>query len=73
MKKLSGLKKKVTGYYKLGTWFLEADQHYTDQGLTNPNATRGILITSLYLRHGITDKITLISYIPYASVYQNKK
>ena len=65
--------KKGSGYYKLGTWFLEADKHYTDQGLTDPNATRGIFITSLYLRHGITDKITLISYIPYARVYQNKQ
>ncbi|MBT4904328.1 MAG: hypothetical protein HON57_04010, partial [Flavobacteriaceae bacterium] len=25
--------KKGTGYYKVGAWFLEADQHYTDQGL----------------------------------------
>ena len=65
--------KKGTGYYKLGTWFLEADKHYIDQGLTDPNATRGIFITSLYLRHGITDKITLISYIPYVRVYQNEQ
>ena len=36
MEKLSGLKKKGTGYYKLGTWFLEADQHYTGSGIDQP-------------------------------------
>jgi len=25
--------KKGTGYYKVGAWFLEANQHYTDKGL----------------------------------------
>ena len=37
--------KKGTGYYKVGAWFLEADQHYTDQGLLDPNATRGVFVT----------------------------
>ena len=65
--------KKGTGYYKLGAWFLEADQHYTNEGLLDPNATRGIFVTSLYGRHGITDKITLVGYIPFTLVYQNEQ
>ena len=65
--------KKGTGYYKVGAWFLEANQHYTDKGLLDPNATPGIFVTSLYGRHGITDKITLVGYIPFTRVYQNKQ
>ena len=65
--------KKGTGYYKLGAWFLEADQHYTDEGLLDPNATRGIFVTSLYGSHRITDKITLLGYIPFTRVYQNEQ
>ena len=65
--------KKGTGYYKLGAWFLEADQHYTNEGLLDPNATRGIFVTSLYGGHGITDKITLVGYIPFTLVYQNEQ
>ena len=65
--------KKGTGYYKLGTWFLEANQHYTDDGLLDPNATRGIFVTSLYGRHEITYKITLVCYIPFTRVYQNEQ
>ena len=65
--------KKGTGYYKVGAWFLEADQHYTDQGLLDPNATRGVFVTSVYGRHGISDKITLVGYIPFTRVYQNEQ
>ena len=65
--------KKGTGYYKVGAWFLEANQHYTDKGLLDPNATRGIFVTNLYGRHGITDKITLVGYIPFTRVYQNEQ
>ena len=65
--------KKGTGYYKVGAWFLEANQHYADKGLLDPNATRGIFVTNLYGRHGITDKITLVGYIPFTRVYQNEQ
>ena len=65
--------KKGTGYYKLGTWFLEANQHYTNDGLLDPNATRGIFVTSLYRRYGITYKITLVCYIPFTRAYQNEQ
>ena len=64
--------KKGTGYYKVGAWFLEANQHYTDNGLLDPNATRGIFVTSLYGQHGITDKITLVGYISFTRVYQKR-
>lgn len=63
--------KKGSGYFKIGAWFLEADQHYTDQGLIDPNATRGIFVSSLYASYGVSDKITVVSYIPYIRTYQN--
>ena len=40
------LKEKGKGYYKLGTWSLLADQHFTDIGGVDPNATRGLFISS---------------------------
>ena len=39
----NGFNKKGTGYYKVGAWFLDADEHYTDEGLLDPNATRRFL------------------------------
>ena len=50
---------KGGGYYKLGFWQLIADQHYTDTGLIDPNATRGIVITSFFGRYGVHDKLSL--------------
>ena len=35
---------KGKGYYKIGAWWLEADEHCTSTGLVNPNATRGCLL-----------------------------
>lgn len=55
---------KGKGYYKIGIWWLEADEHYTNTGLVDPNATRGLFITSFFGRYGLNDKITLIGYIP---------
>ena len=37
---------KGKGYYKIGAWWLEADEHYTSTGLVDPNATRGLFITN---------------------------
>jgi len=65
--------KKGTGYCKLGTWFLEANQDYTDDGLLDPNATRGVFVTSLYGQHEIICKISLVCYIPFTRVYQNEQ
>jgi len=62
---------KGKGYYKIGGWFLEADQHYTDTGLIDPNITRGHFISSFYGRYGLSNKLTLVGYLPYTQVYQN--
>lgn len=62
---------KGKGYYKIGAWWLEADEHYTNTGLIDPNATRGLFITNFYGRYGLNNKITLIGYFPHTSVYQN--
>lgn len=62
---------KGKGYYKIGAWWLEADEHYTNTGLVDPNATRGLFITNFFGRYGLNDKITLIGYIPHTRVYQN--
>lgn len=64
---------KGKGYYKVGVWWLEADQHYTKIGKIDPNATRGLLINSFFGRYGIRDDISLIVYIPHTRVYQNKQ
>ena len=37
---------KGKGYYKIGLWWLEAEEHYTSTGLVDPNATRGLFITN---------------------------
>lgn len=62
---------KGKGYYKIGAWWLEADEHFTNTGLVDPNATRGLFITNFFGRYGLNDKITLIGYIPHTRVYQN--
>lgn len=65
-------KGKGKGYYKLSAWYLEADQHYTDTGKIDPNATRGVFNVNFYGKHGISDKLDLIAYIPFFSrTYQN--
>ena len=62
---------KGKGYYKIGIWFLEANEHFTDTGITDPNITRGHFISSFYGRYGLNNKLTLIGYLPYTQVYQN--
>lgn len=62
---------KGKGYYKIGAWWLEADEHYTSTGLVDPNATRGLFITNFFGRYGLNDKVTLIGYLPHTRVYQN--
>lgn len=61
------------GYYKLSFWSLVADQHYTSSGEIDPNATRGNFTTSLYAEYGVTNKIDIITYVPFVRVYQNKR
>lgn len=59
------------GYYKLGVWWLEADEHYTNTGLVDPNATRGLFITNFFGRYGLNNQATIIAYIPHTRIYQN--
>lgn len=62
---------KGKGYYKIGLWWLEAEEHYTSTGLVDPNATRGLFIMNFFGRYGLSDKVTLIGYLPHTRVYQN--
>ena len=49
------LEKKGDGYFKLGAWSLVADQHYTDKGKIDPNATRGTFNLNLYAKYGLSE------------------
>ena len=63
---------KGKGYYKVSSWFLESDEHFTDQGEIDPNATRGQFNINFYGEYGLTDKLDLVAYIPFfARTYQN--
>lgn len=59
------IREKGTGYYKLGGWSLLANEHFTDQGKVDPNATRGLFISSLYAQIGLSKKINIIAYVPF--------
>ena len=59
------INEKGKGYYKIGSWSLLADEYYTDQGIVDPNATRGLFINSIYAQYGLSTKINLITYIPF--------
>lgn len=63
---------KGKAYYKLAAWSLVADQHYTNSGQIDPNATRGNFTMSLYGEYGLTNTIDIITYVPFFTrVYQN--
>ncbi|WP_437395948.1 hypothetical protein [Flagellimonas lutimaris] len=65
-------REKGNGYYKLSAWYLEADEHYTDTGAIEPNATRGQFNINLYAEYGLTNKWNVVGYIPFfARTYQN--
>jgi len=66
------VKGKNNGYYKLSSWVLVADQHYTGTGDISPNATRSNFNLNFYGEYGISDKLDVIAYIPFFSrVTQN--
>lgn len=67
------VQQKGRGYYEGGVWWLEADAHYTNVGKIDPNATRGLFITSFFGRYGLTNKVTLVGYFPHVRVYQNRQ
>ncbi|MDB3862900.1 hypothetical protein N9313_04950 [Flavobacteriaceae bacterium] len=54
------INEKGKGYYKIGGWSLLADEHYTDQGIVDPNATRGLFISSFYGNMGFLKKSILL-------------
>ena len=56
---------KNTGYFKLSQYWVIADQHYTNTGQIDPNATRATFVTSLYGEYGFTDRLTGIVYFPF--------
>jgi hypothetical protein len=56
--------KKGNFYLKLSEWWLVFDQHFTDQGLIDPNTTTGIFSTTLYAEYGISDRLTAVVYAP---------
>ncbi len=58
------IQEKGTGYLKVGGWSLLANEHFTDQGKRDPNATRGLFINSVYWQFGLLNKINLITYLP---------
>ena len=65
-------REKGNGYYKLSAWYLEADQHYTDTGAIEPNATRGQFNVNLYAEYGLTNRWNVVGYVPFfARTYQN--
>ncbi|WP_235296958.1 hypothetical protein [Portibacter marinus] len=59
--------KKGQVYLKLSEWWLVFDQHYTDQGLLDPNITTGLFNTTIYAEYGFTDRLTGIVYAPLLS------
>jgi len=58
---------KGKGYFKLSEWWVIADQHYTTNGMTDPNITSGLYNTTFYGEYGLTDRFTLIANIPLLS------
>lgn len=59
--------KKGNLYLKLSEWWLVFDQHYTDQGLIDPNITTGLFNTTLYAEYGVTNRFTATVYAPLLS------
>ncbi len=59
--------KKGNLYFKLSEWWMVFDQHYTDQGLIDPNVTTGLFNTTIYAEYGITNRLTGMIYTPLLS------
>jgi hypothetical protein len=58
-------KGKGKGYYKLSAWYLNTDQHFTDTGDIDPNATRTQFNINFYGEYGLSDKLDVIAYVPF--------
>jgi len=59
--------KRGGGYFKLSEYFIRSGSYYAPNGEVIDIATAGIYITSLYGEYGITDKFTIIGYVPFFS------
>ncbi len=59
------LKGKEKYYVKIGSGYLQADEHFTSDGARDPNATRTLLINSVYAKYGISKKLNVVAYIPF--------
>lgn len=57
-------KRKGAYYFKLSTWYLNSNEHFTFNG-KGPNVTTQLFNTSLYGEYGITDRLTVIANIPF--------
>jgi len=65
---------KGYGFFKLSQWWLIADQHFTDQGLIDPNQTTGLFNTAFYGEYGFTDRLTGVVYMPlFSRAYFNNQ
>ncbi len=58
-------KGKGNGYYKLSAWYLNTDQHFTDTGDIDPNATRTQFNINIYAEYGISNRLDVIAYVPF--------
>jgi len=66
------VQKRSQGYFKLAEWWIIFDEHYTDQGLIDPNLTSGIFNTNLYAEYGLTDRFTgLLNAAVFSRSYMN--
>ncbi len=58
---------KGKGYFKLNQFAIRSDSYYAPSGDILDIATASIYITSLYGEYGLTDKLTVIGYVPFFS------
>jgi len=60
-------KEKGKLFMKISEWWTISDQHYTNTGGIDPNATRSTFNSSIYAEYGLTDRFTGIVYFPFLS------
>ncbi len=58
-------KDRGTGYFKLAESFIVSDAFYSPEGEIQDIKTAGVYITSLYAEYGLTDRLTLVAYVPF--------
>lgn len=64
---------KGKGFYQISQIGLVADEHYTNNGLLDPNVTTGFFSTSFYGEYGITNRWEAQLYLPFlTSTYNNE-